>query len=82
MLRGAVFSQVALYFFIPLALALVHSAVFFYVMQSALTSIGVQNIWPSTLWTLGIVLVIYGAYFALTYFGAQRMATETSLATK
>ena len=31
---------------------------------------------------LGIVLVIYGAYFALTYFGAQRMATETSLATK
>ena len=82
MLRGAVFSQVALYFFLPLALALVHSAVFFYVMQSALTSIGVQNIWPSTLWTLGIVLVIYGAYFALTYFGARRMATETSLATK
>ena len=82
MVRGAVFSQVALYFFIPLALALVHSAVFFYVMQDALTSLGVQNIWPSTLWTLGIVLAIYGAYFVLTYFGARRMATETSLATK
>ncbi|MGL4818502.1 MAG: hypothetical protein ACRC5C_00795, partial [Bacilli bacterium] len=65
--------QVALYFFLPFALALVHSIFGIKVVNNEM--IGLRNmniIWPS-IFTAMIFTVVYGGYFWATYMGCKNI---------
>lgn len=67
--RRALFSQIALYVCLPLALALVHSAVGLEVLRR--TFLSEINILPGAVATAGVLLLIYGGYLLATCFAAQ-----------
>lgn len=69
--RRALFSQIALYVCLPLALALVHSAVGLEVLRRTFLSEMEINILPGTVATAGVLLLIYGGYLLATCFAAQ-----------
>lgn len=79
MARGAMRRQVALYFFIPLALALVHSAVAIYVVNKMVMEFRVQNSLPSILCSAGLLLVLYGIYYFATYQSCKGMIRERNM---
>lgn len=76
MARKAMRRQVALYFFIPLALALVHSAVAIYVVNQMIIELNVENSLISILFSAGVLLVLYGLYYIATYQSCKGMIRE------
>lgn len=71
MIRKALFKQIALYFMLPLGLAIIHSVVGIYVANRAILTFGEMNIAQNSFITAGAVLVVYGAYFIFTYIGSK-----------
>lgn len=69
--RRALFSQIALYVCLPLALALIHSAVGLEVLRRTFLSEMEINILPGAVATAGVLLLIYGGYLLATCFAAQ-----------
>lgn len=67
----ALFTQVFLSFFLPLALAVVHSIVGMTAANAVISVVGRVDSVQSSLVTAALLLVIYGAYFLATYFGAR-----------
>ena len=67
----ALFTQVFLSFFLPLALAAVHSVVGMTAANAVIAVVGRVDSVQSSLVTAALLLVIYGAYFLATYFGAR-----------
>lgn len=76
MVNHALFTQIAIYFFIPLSLAIVHSIVGIHVANTAVSFIGGVDIFGNTMITAAIFLVIYGGYFLATYFGSRSMLRQ------
>lgn len=76
MISAAITRQIALYFLMPLALALVHSCVGLYVVLDVLASFGSFNVLAMLLFIAFFLLVIYGGYFLLTCWGAKRVVRE------
>lgn len=72
-LNKALFCQILTYFALPLSLAVVHSAVGLKAAFNLLSEFGSYNIISGVLSTAVYVVVIYGAYFALTYFGSKNI---------
>lgn len=73
MIHRSILLQIAIYFLMPMVLALVHSFVGVPVVSQAFSFLfGLQNMWKSNLLTGGILLLIYGAYFLVTYQGYRR----------
>ena len=70
----AVFTQVFLAFALPLALAVVHSAVGMTAANAVIAQVGRVDAAASSAVTAALLLVIYGAYFLATYFGSRRIA--------
>ena len=68
MINHAVFFQVGLYFLVPLLLALVHSVVGIHAVSNVLSIFGQGNNFISILFGAGIITLLYGCYFVLTYF--------------
>lgn len=75
MLSRSLFIQIAIYFFAPLSLALIHAGVGIYIVSDVVKQFGESNIGISTLITALFILFIYGAYFLATYFGAKNVIT-------
>ncbi|WP_444659740.1 FtsX-like permease family protein [Caproiciproducens sp. R2] len=73
MIDHSLFVQIAIYFMLPLSLAVVHSAVGIYVANSLVAQFGHLDILGNTLITAVFFLVIYGGYFLTTYFGSRSM---------
>ena len=73
MINKALFSQIAIYFGVPLLLAIVHSVVGINFLNKLLSQIGRTNILRDSLITAGILIVVYGGYFLATYFGSKRI---------
>lgn len=69
--RRALFAQIAMYVCLPLALALIHSAVGLEVLRRTFASEMAIDILPGALATAGILLLIYGGYLFATCFSAQ-----------
>ena len=67
----SVLTQVALSFFLPLALAVVHSIVGMTAANAVISVVGRVDSVRSSLVTAGFLVLIYGAYFLATYFGAR-----------
>ncbi len=76
MVNHALFSQIAIYFFIPLSLAIIHSIVGINVANNVVSLLGGLDIVGNTIFTAAIFLVIYGGYFLATYFGSKSMIRQ------
>lgn len=76
MIDHALLGQIGIYFFIPLSLALVHSAVGIHVANNLVAVLGHLDILGNTLFTAALFLLIYGGYFLATYFGSKNMIQQ------
>lgn len=70
----SVFAQVALAFLLPLALALVHSAVGMTATNDLIAQAGKVDAWAGTLTAAVLLTAVYGAYFLATCLGCRRIA--------
>ncbi|MBP3707457.1 MAG: FtsX-like permease family protein [Clostridia bacterium] len=77
MINKALFRQIAIFFVLPLILAVIHSI---FGIQFAMTIMeGLANseeLLPSIIWTVVIIGAIYGAYFMATYLGSKNIIKE------
>ncbi|EGT0696148.1 ABC transporter permease [Clostridium perfringens] len=69
MINKSIFTQVSIYFGLPLVLALVHSVVAIKVVNGFLTMFNKPDIGASSLVTTLIMVIVYGGYFYATYTG-------------
>lgn len=77
MINQALFRQIAIFFMLPLLLAIIHSIFgiqFVMSMMSVLAS--AEELLPSIIVTVIIIGIIYGAYFAATYFVSKNIIKE------
>lgn len=74
----AVLFQVFLAFFLPLALAVVHAVVGMTAANAVIFEVsrGQLDTVASSFVTAGLILLIYGAYFLLTFFSSRRILRE------
>ena len=63
-----------LYFFLPLALAVVHAVVGMTAANQVIAQVGKVDSVASSAVTAAIILVVYGAYFLATCAGSRRIA--------
>ena len=77
MINKALFSQIAIFFGLPLILAIIHSI---FGIQFAMTIMAglakSEDLLPSIIATVIIIGIIYGAYFLATYFGSKNIIKE------
>lgn len=77
MIHRALFKQIAIYFGVPLILAIVHSYIGIRaVMNGFSIMFGFIGLWKSSILTAMIFLLIYGLYFFITYFGCKKIITQ------
>ena len=72
-ITGSLFIQTILFFAFPLILALIHSVFGMKFAFYFLRQLGTTSMLPSTLMTGGIVLLIFGGYFVITYITSRLM---------
>ena len=73
-INRAIFRHTGLFFVLPLALAIIHSVFGLRLFMSLLVGINTDSSFMlSVVITTMIILGIYGAYFAATYFGSRRI---------
>ena len=77
MISQSIFLQLAIYFFIPLLLSIVHSFVGIKAVNSIIIHLGKGDIFMSSLFTALIILIVYGSYFFVTYFGYKRILKQS-----
>lgn len=73
MMNKAVFLQIAVYFMVPLVLAIIHSVVGIQAVSGIVSIFGGYDILNSSFITGGFILCFYGGYFLLTYYGYKRI---------
>lgn len=73
MINRALFTQTAIFFLIPLALAAVHSIFGIKFVNVILESMGAESRGESIVGTAIFIIAIYGGYFIATYFGSKRI---------
>ncbi|MDM0599819.1 ABC transporter permease [Clostridium perfringens] len=78
MINKAIFTQVGVYFMLPLSLAIVHSIVGLKLSSSIVGVFGNASIMPNIIITAIIFVIIYGGYFLATYLGAKKNINERS----
>ena len=73
MQNKAILLQLGLYFLLPLSLAIIHSIVGIQLVNSLVAFLGKGDIVQASFMTAGFFLLIYGAYFFLTYSQYKRI---------
>jgi putative ABC transport system permease protein len=76
MINGAILAQILIYFGAPMALALAHSFVGISVVSSVITAFGRLDILRDSVFTAGIVLLVYGGYLVATYIGSKGLVKK------
>ncbi|HAT4339908.1 TPA: ABC transporter permease [Clostridium perfringens] len=76
MINKAIFTQVGVYFMLPLSLAIVHSIVGLKISSTIVGVFGNASIMPNIIITAIIFVIIYGGYFLATYLGAKKNIDE------
>ncbi|HAT4315250.1 TPA: ABC transporter permease [Clostridium perfringens] len=79
MINKAIFTQVGVYFMLPLSLAIVHSIVGLKISSTIVGVFGNASIMPNVIITAIIFVIIYGGYFLATYLGAKKNINEKKL---
>ena len=77
MINKTIFTQTAIYFAMPLTLAIVSSIVGISVVNKYIALYGKPNIGPTALLTLGILVIVYGGYFYVTYAGYKSIVKNS-----
>lgn len=72
-INKSLFTQIGIYFMIPLALAIIHSIVGLKFSQGVVSIVGNGSMMKYILITLLILIVVYGGYFIATYNNAKKM---------
>ncbi|MDO4272302.1 MAG: ABC transporter permease [Eubacteriales bacterium] len=78
MINRALFTQTATFFLLPMALACIHCI---FGVQYAGYNVSFyinQNIVPSIIITMGLLLVVYGGYFIITYLSCKNILSQSS----
>ena len=73
MINKALLSQIAIYFGVPLLLAVIHSVVGISFSNQLISQLGRTSILRDSLITAGILITVYGGYFLATYWGSKRI---------
>ena len=77
MINQALFRQIAIFFMLPLVLAIIHSI---FGIKFALTVLVVlakpEELLPSIIVTAVVMGIIYGLYFLATYLGSKNIIKE------
>lgn len=77
MINKTIFTQTVIYFVMPLTLAIVSSIVGINVVNKFIALYGKPNIGPTALLTLGILVIVYGGYFYVTYAGYKSIVKNS-----
>lgn len=77
MINKTIFTQTVIYFAMPLTLAIVSSIVGISVVNKFIALYGKPNIGPTALLTLGILVIVYGGYFYVTYAGYKSIVKNS-----
>lgn len=73
LVNRAVFSQIMIYFMMPLTLATIHAVVGIAVANQTIQMFGQSNIFIPSIITAIIIGIIYGGYFIATYLGYKNI---------
>lgn len=73
MINRSILAQLAIYFLLPLALAIVHSYVGIQLMNQVIIVYGQSDILMSSIITACIISCVYGSYFLVTYMGYKNI---------
>lgn len=76
MINRALFRQIAIFFMIPLVLALIHSIFGIMFSIKILETLGNEELLPSIIMTAIFLVIIYGGYFLITYYCSKNMIKE------
>lgn len=76
MLNRALFNQIAIFFALPLILAIIHSIFGIQVCNFILETFGNEKLLLSIVMTACFLGVIYGGYFLITYFCSKNIIKE------
>lgn len=78
-INKALFTQISIYFMMPLSLSLVHSVVGLRVSKSIIDLIGGAEIMGNVIMSLIVILIVYIGYFIATYLGAKKNISENNV---
>ena len=73
MINKALFRQIAIFFMLPLILALVHSVFGIMFTMNILEVFGNDQLLPSVIMTAIFIVFIYGGYFLITYYSSKNI---------
>ncbi len=76
MINKALFRQIAIFFMLPLILALIHSIFGIMFAVKILEVFGNEQLLPSIIATAIVIVIIYGGYFLITYYCSKRIIKE------
>ena len=77
MINKALFSQIAIFFGLPLILAIIHSIFGIQFAMAIMAGLAKsEDLLPSIIATVIIIGIIYGAYFLATYLGSKNIIKE------
>lgn len=76
MIHHSMLQQTAIFFGLPLLLAMIHSVFGIQFAQFLLGTVGYVNMGSSLFLTAGVIVLIYGGYFLITYMTEKRMLRE------
>lgn len=72
-INKTLFTQIAIYFIMPLLLAIIHGVVGIYVANRIIVVFGKINVLASIIFTALVFILIYGAYFIGTYLSSKNV---------
>lgn len=78
-INKALFTQIAIYFIMPLSLSLIHSVVGLRFSKSIIELFGGANIMRNIIISLIVILIVYIGYFIATYLGAKKNISENNV---
>lgn len=73
MINKALFKQVGLFFAFPLILAIIHSVCGIKFAVFLLGTFGTEELIKSIVFTAGMIVIIYGGYFLITYYTSKNI---------
>lgn len=76
LINRSLLKQIAVYFLIPLAVAAVHAIFGIQGIMSMINMMWYENVYQDVIWGLALIAVIYGIYFAITYFSSKKIIRE------
>lgn len=76
MIYKALFYQIAIFFFFPLLIAIIHSIFGIIFCNYILESLGTEKLLSSIIMTALFLIIIYGGYFLITYWCSKSIIKE------